>query len=51
MVQSGVLVFMSKTFASTFPLPQSRYFYKSCVIEEVIVRPSMIADLSVFAFS
>ena len=33
-----------------FPLPQNRYFQKSCAIEEVAVRPNMMADLPILHF-
>ena len=33
-----------------FPLPQNRYFKKSCAIEEVAVRPNMMADLPILHF-
>ena len=49
-----IFVFMSIKFASvkkfTFPLPQNRYFQKSCAIEEVAVPPNMMADLPMLHF-
>ena len=33
-----------------FPLPQNRYFQKSCAIEEVSVRPNRMADLPMLHF-
>ena len=32
------------------PLPQNRYFQKPCAIEEVAVRPNMMADLPILHF-
>ena len=49
-----IFVFISIKFTSakkfTFPLPPNRYFEKSCAIEEVAVRPNMMADLPILHF-
>ena len=49
-----MFVFMSIKFASvnkfTFPLPQNRYFQKSCAIEVVAVRTNMKVILPILHF-
>ena len=52
LVQSGEfciheyeILFCKEVYIS--PYPKNRYFQKSCAIEEVAVRPNMMADLPI----